>query len=201
MKEYIARGKSSHSTHSLNFTHTAQRVLILAQEEALRLQHTSIGTEHLLLGMLREAHSGAASVLCSLGLELEMARTMVEFISERGMHVVFGRINFTPLAKKVLEIAGEEARRFQYNVIMQYPESGSNNTQFGVARTTYLPASPAESVYLDISKRSGDFVIGTEHMLLALLDERDSVAAGILDSLGISVEVVYERIVQALCAM
>src|SRR5439155_357963 len=82
------------------FTERARRVLTLAQEEALRFNHNYIGTEHLLLGLVREGEGVAAKVLANLGVELNKVRSAVEFIIGRGDRAVMGEIGLTPRAKK-----------------------------------------------------------------------------------------------------
>ena len=93
------------------FTERARRVLTLAQEEAQRFNHNYIGTEHLLLGLVREGDGVAAKVLSNLGVELGKVRSAVEFIIGRGDRAVLGEIGLTPRAKKVIELAVDEARR------------------------------------------------------------------------------------------
>src|ERR671925_865853 len=99
------------------FTERARKVLSLAQEEAQRFQHNYIGTEHLLLGLVREGEGVAAKVLSNLGVELNKVRSAVEFIIGRGDRMVLGEISLTPRAKKVIELAVEEARRLNHNYI------------------------------------------------------------------------------------
>src|SRR6516165_1249450 len=92
------------------FTERARKVLSLAQEEARRFQHNSIGTEHLLLGLVREREGGAAKVLSNLGVELNKVRSAVEFIVGRGDRIVQGEIDFTQRVKKVIELAVDKVR-------------------------------------------------------------------------------------------
>ena len=99
------------------FTERARKVLSLAQEEAQRFQHTYIGTEHLLLGLVREGEGVAAKVLRTLGVELNKVRSAVEFIIGRGDRVVLGESGLTPRAKKVIELAVDEARRLNHHYI------------------------------------------------------------------------------------
>src|SRR5438874_7598813 len=99
------------------FTVRARKVLTLAQEEAQRLQHNYIGTEHLLLGLVREGEGLAAKVLTALDVDLDMARDRVEGIIGRGKRVVPGEIRLTPRAKKVIELAVDEARRLNHHYI------------------------------------------------------------------------------------
>ncbi len=81
------------------FTERARRVLTLAQEEAQRFNHNYIGTEHLLLGLVREGDGVAAKVLSNLGVELSKVRSAVEFIIGRGDRATVGEIGLTPRAK------------------------------------------------------------------------------------------------------
>src|SRR5438477_10496291 len=99
------------------FTERARRVLTLAQEEAQRFNHNCIGTEHLLLGLVREGDGVAAKVLANLGVELNKVRSAVEFIIGRGDRAVLGEIGLTPRAKKVIELAVDEARRLNHHYI------------------------------------------------------------------------------------
>ena len=91
------------------FTDRARRAVGLAQEEARRLNHDYIGTEHILLGLIQEGEGVAAKVLESLGISLEAVRQQVEKIIGRGQQAPSGHIPFTPRAKKVLELSVREA--------------------------------------------------------------------------------------------
>ncbi len=128
------------------FSERARRVLSLAQEEAQRFNHNYIGTEHILLGLARETEGVAARVLSNLGVELSKVRSAVEFIIGRGEKAVPGEIGLTPRAKKVIELAVDEARRLNHSYI------------------------------------------GTEHLLIGLMREGEGVAAGVLESLGVTLE-------------
>ncbi len=99
------------------FTERARNVLHLAQEEAQRLHHNYIGTEHLLLGLVREGEGVAGKVLTSLGVDLEKVRKAVEDIIGRGDRIVLGEIGLTPRAKKVIEFAVDEARHLNHHYI------------------------------------------------------------------------------------
>lgn len=138
------------------FTERARRVLTLAQEEALRFNHNYIGTEHLLLGLVREGEGVAAKVLSNMGVELNKVRSAVEFIIGRGDRAVMGDIGLTPRAKKVIELAVDEARRL------------------------------------------GHHYIGTEHLLLGLVREGEGIAAGVLESLGVSLDKVRAEVTRIL---
>ena len=133
------------------FSERARRVLSLAQEEAQRFNHNYIGTEHILLGLVREPEGVAARVLSNLNVELVKARSAVEFIIGRGERPTSGEIGLTPRAKKVIELAVDEARRLNHHYI------------------------------------------GTEHLLIGLMREGEGVAAGVLESLGVSLEKVREE--------
>jgi len=133
------------------FSERARRVLSLAQEEAQRFNHNYIGTEHILLGLVRETEGVAARVLSNLNVELVKVRSAVEFIIGRGERPTPGEIGLTPRAKKVIELAVDEARRLNHHYI------------------------------------------GTEHLLIGLMREGEGVAAGVLESLGVSLEKVREE--------
>jgi len=99
------------------FTAHARHVVVLAQEEARRLNHNYIGTEHILLGLLGERESVAFRVLESHGMTLEGARQEVLDRIGRGKHEPKGHIPFTPRAKKILELALREALQLKHNYI------------------------------------------------------------------------------------
>ena len=110
------------------FTERARQVVVLAQEEARTLAHNYIGTEHILLGLLREEEGMAARVLESLNITLEQTRQQVMRIIGRGEEVSAGQIPFTPRAKKVLELALREALSLGHNYI------GTEHILLGLAR-------------------------------------------------------------------
>ena len=99
------------------FSERARRVLSLAQEEAQRFNHNYIGTEHILLGLVRETEGVAARVLLNLNVEAVKVRSAVEFIIGRGERPTPGEIGLTPRAKKVIELAVDEARRLNHHYI------------------------------------------------------------------------------------
>jgi ATP-dependent Clp protease ATP-binding subunit ClpC len=99
------------------FTERARQVVVLAQEEARTLKHNYIGTEHILLGLLREEEGLAARVLESLDITTERVRSQVVRIVGSGEEVTSGQIPFTPRAKKVLELALREALSLGHNYI------------------------------------------------------------------------------------
>src|SRR5437660_4279187 len=98
-------------------TDRARRVVALAQEEARMLNHNYIGTEHILLGLIRESEGVAAKALESLGISLEAVRRQVKEIIGRGQQAPSGHIPFTPRAKKVLELSLREALQLGHNYI------------------------------------------------------------------------------------
>jgi ATP-dependent Clp protease ATP-binding subunit ClpC len=100
------------------FTERARQAIVLAQDEARRLKHNYIGTEHILLGLLREDEGLAARVLAELGVGIEDVRAhVIAEVGEGHEHVASGRIPFTPRAKKVLELALRESLRLGHNYI------------------------------------------------------------------------------------
>lgn len=134
-----------------------KQVLSLAQEEAIRLKHNYIGTEHLLLGLLRQEESVAARVLESLGVGLSKARTAVEYIIGPGTEPTApSDITLSPRTKKVIELAMDEARRL------------------------------------------GQGQAGSEHILLGIVREGQGIASGVIESSGVSLETVRERLLSAL---
>jgi ATP-dependent Clp protease ATP-binding subunit ClpC len=99
------------------FTDRARRAVVLAQEEARLLNHNYIGTEHILLGLLRGEEGVAAIALKTLGVSLEATRLRVEEIIGEGREMPPGHIPFTPRAKKVLELSLREALQLGHNYI------------------------------------------------------------------------------------
>jgi hypothetical protein len=92
------------------FDDDARRVLTLAQDEAQRFNHTHIGTEHLLLALIRQPESATARVLVDLGLDLAKVRTAVGFIVGRGDRAAHGEVGLTAGGKRAIELAIDEAR-------------------------------------------------------------------------------------------
>jgi len=138
------------------FTERARQVVYLAQEEAKRLNHPYIGTEHLLLGLIREGEGIAARTLQGLGIDLEKVRAEVEKVIGRGQGNLQAMPEFTPRAKKVSELAFAEARSLGHNYI------------------------------------------GTEHLLLGLIREREGIAARVLVNLGADLAKVRNQVIQLL---
>jgi ATP-dependent Clp protease ATP-binding subunit ClpC len=99
------------------FTDRARRAVVLAQEEARMLNHNYIGTEHLLLGLVREYDGVAGKALTSLGISLEAVRGQFEQTIGQGQATTRGHIPFTSRAKKVLELALREALQLGHNYI------------------------------------------------------------------------------------
>lgn len=99
------------------FTERAKTVLTLAQEEAERAHHSYIGTEHLLLGLLREVDCSAAQVLSNLGIEIGAVRQTIEAVLGKNERVIIQQIIPTSRVKKVIEIAFEESRRTGYSYV------------------------------------------------------------------------------------
>src|SRR5882757_3846260 len=99
------------------FTQRARRVLSLAQEEAERLRHNYIGTEHMLLGLLREEGGIAGRVLRDLGLEQHKVEELVEELTHAPALTTATTAELSPGTKRVLELAVDEARRLGYHYI------------------------------------------------------------------------------------
>jgi ATP-dependent Clp protease ATP-binding subunit ClpC len=129
------------------FTDRARQVLKLAQEEAQRFNHNYIGTEHLLLGLVREGDGVAAKVLGNMGVQLPKVRSAVEFIIGRGESMIMGEIGLTPRAKKVIELAVDEARRLNHHYI------GTEHLLLGLVREGEgIAAGVLESLGVNLEK-------------------------------------------------
>jgi ATP-dependent Clp protease ATP-binding subunit ClpC len=99
------------------FTDRARRVVVLAQEEARMLNHSFIGTEHILIALIDEGDGVGAKALESLGISLDTVRQQVEEIIGQGQQAPSGHIPFTPRAKKVLQLSLREAEQLGHNYI------------------------------------------------------------------------------------
>jgi ATP-dependent Clp protease ATP-binding subunit ClpC len=141
------------------FTDRARKVMALANQEAQRFNHDYIGTEHILLGLVKEGSGVGANVLKNLGVDLRRVRREVEQLIKHGPGMVtMGKVPHTPRAKRVIEYAIEESRGLNHNYV------------------------------------------GTEHLLLGLLREQDSVAAQVLIRLGLKLENVRAEVLDLLGA-
>ena len=175
------------------FTERAKKVLVYAQDEATRFNHTYIGTEHLLLGLLREGDGIAAKALGNLGVELNKVRSAVEFIIGRGEKVVVQDINLTPRAKRVIELAVEEARRLGHNYI------GTEHLLLGLVREGEgIAAGVLESLGVNLEKVRAQVVRvvsqGTaETKRPGRSQRRKSSSTPVLDSLGIDLTAAARR--------
>ncbi len=133
--------------------------MTLSKQEAQRFNHEYIGTEHVLLGLVKEGSGVAAAVLKNLNFDLEKIRLEVEKLLQIGPDMVtIGRLPQTPLAKKVIEYSFEEARNLNHNYV------------------------------------------GTEHILLGLLREREGVAFAVLPNIGLTLEQARREVVAQLAA-
>ena len=136
-----------------NFSSRVQMVIQFSREEALRLGHDYIGTEHLLLGLIREGEGIAVEILRNLGTDLdEIKRAVEDAVKSTGETMTIGNIPFTKRAEKILKMAYVEAEKYKSDII------------------------------------------GTEHLLLALVKEKDGVAAQVLLNFDISYEAVREEL-------
>ena len=134
------------------FTDGVKRVMQLAREESARLGHNYIGTEHLLLGIIKDGKGKAVTVLTNLGLSLETVKQSVEdYVATSGGTMTIGEVPFTPRAKQILEVAANEAKEMK--------------TQF----------------------------VDVEHLLLALLKDKEGVAAQILAAFGVDYKAAMEE--------
>ena len=165
------------------FSERARRVLSLAQEEAQRFNHNYIGTEHVLLGLVRETDGVAAKVLSNLSVELNKVRSAVEFIIGRGERSSPGEIGLTPRAKKVIELAVDEARRLNHHYI------GTEHLLIGLMREGEgVAAGVLESLGVNLDKVRAE----TSRILTQTVQQpqggsssRSSTKTPTLDQLGI----------------
>jgi ATP-dependent Clp protease ATP-binding subunit ClpC len=139
------------------FTDGARQVVVLAQDEARALRHNYIGTEHILLGLLREEEGVAARVLATLGVTAEEVRAQVVRIIGEGDEVVNGQIPFTPRSKKAVQLSLREM------IALQPPAW-----------------------------------IGTQHVLLGILDLKQGVAVEIFGELNVDLDTIRAEVLRAL---
>jgi ATP-dependent Clp protease ATP-binding subunit ClpA len=140
-----------------NFTPRAQQALGLARKEAERFNHNFVGTEHVLLGVIKLGQGVAVNVLQKIGLDLETVRSEVEKLVGTGPdQKMVGNIPYTPRVKRALSLAGKEAKALRH---------------------TY---------------------IGTEHILLGLLQEGDGVAARVLTNMKVDIKQIRQEVLKEL---
>src|SRR5437588_1641206 len=147
------------------FNDRAKRVLALAQDEAIRFNHNYIGTEHLLLGLVREGEGVAARVLDSLGVELSKVRTAVEFIIGRGDSTTSpSEITLSPRTKKVIELAIDEARKLGHSHV------GTEHLLLGLVRE-------GEGIASGVLESLGVSLEKVRHQVIATLGQQHPQAA------------------------
>jgi ATP-dependent Clp protease ATP-binding subunit ClpA len=152
------------------FTNRARIVMTLAQDEAQRLGHNYMGTEHLLLGLVREGEGVAAIALKRLGVSLDDARAAVLHIIGHGDRIVTGEIGLTPRAKKVIELAVDEARGMGHSYI------GTEHLLLGLVREGEgIAAGVLESRGVNLERARG-VVLQTLTSRGAALEETPSAA-------------------------
>jgi ATP-dependent Clp protease ATP-binding subunit ClpC len=175
----LASYQSTWSPHRFmsRFTEPAQRALSLATDEARRLQHPYVGTEHLLLGLLREGDGVAAQVLHQLWIETDQVRRALVYITTTYAQTHAA----TPPAAAEAEVETEAAP-------VTAPASGAEGAQPGEPAPLEIGLTPRARTVLalavDEAQRLHHDHVGTEHLLLALVREGEGLAAGILRTLG-----------------
>ncbi|BAS29121.1 ATP-dependent Clp protease ATP-binding subunit [Limnochorda pilosa] len=138
------------------FTERAQKVVVLSQEEARRLGHNVVGTEHILLGLVAEGEGVAARALQQMGISLNGVRAEVEKVIGRGENPPTGQIGFTPRAKRVLELAFDEARQLGHTYI------GTEHILLGLIRE-------GEGVAAQVLRNMGADLDGVRKQVVELL--------------------------------
>jgi ATP-dependent Clp protease ATP-binding subunit ClpC len=156
---YVVSLREQSEAMNYNFTDQVRKVLAMAREEAIRLNHNYVGTEHILLGLIREDKGAAAAVLASLAVDLKQLPEMVDDSARPGKpRFALGDLPYNSGAKKVLQFAMEEARNFGHGYV------GTEHLLLGLLR-----------------RRRGITLFG-------LLPEPKNIAADVLTRLGISLE-------------
>jgi ATP-dependent Clp protease ATP-binding subunit ClpC len=153
------------------FTDRARRVVVLAQEEARELGHNYIGTEHILLGLLREDDGLAARALAAMGIGLDAVRREVRQIIGPGEGEQAAHIPFTPRAKKVLELSLREALQFGHNYI------GTEHILLGLVRE-------GDGVAAQVLVKQGADLNRVRHEVIVLLHEQPEEEAGAAETPG-----------------
>ena len=163
------------------FSERARKVLSLAQEEAQKFDHNYIGTEHILLGLSREGDAIASRVLTNLGADLNKVRSAVEFVIGRGEKPSSSDIGLTPRAKKVIELAVDEARRLNHHYI------GTEHLLIGLLREGGGVASGVlESLGVTLEKvRAETNRVIAQNLSQAQSGSRSSNRTPTLDQLGV----------------
>jgi ATP-dependent Clp protease ATP-binding subunit ClpC len=162
------------------FSERARRVLTFAQEEAQHFNHSYIGTEHILLGLVREDEGIAAKVLLNLGVGLSKVRSAVEFIIERNEKPSTGEIGLTPRAKRVIELAIDEARSLGHNYI------GTEHLLLGLLREGEgIAASVLDSFGISLERARAEIVRVISQTTARSKPTRSTTRTPTLDQLGI----------------
>ena len=162
------------------FSESARKVLSLAQEEAQQFNHNYIGTEHILLGLVREQECVAAKVLVNLGVQLNKVRSAVEFIIGRGERAASGEIGLTPRAKKVIELSVDEARRLNHQYI------GTEHLLIGLLREgDGVAAGVLESLGVNLEKARAETTRLLSQSQSQAQSSRGAARTPTLDQLGV----------------
>ena len=151
------------------FTERARKVVLHAQKEAIRLRHNVVGTEHLLLGLVQEGEGIAGRALQGLEIDLSKVRSEVEKIIGIGDQMIIGEVPFTPRAKRVLEMAFDEARQLGHNYI------GTEHILLGLIRE-------GEGVAAQVLKNLGVDLENARKQVMSLLG--GAVGAGLSGKTG-----------------
>jgi ATP-dependent Clp protease ATP-binding subunit ClpC len=155
-----------------HFSADARRALAASEREAKLLRHRQVGTEHVLLGLLRVEDAVAARALRLLGVTYRKARRRIVRLVDVGGEAVDGRVSFTPRVREILEDA----------------YSGSNWVPLVVATSLDRAAPPTERATAPRLRMPGPRPVQTEELLLALLAHGEGVAAAVLESFGVDLE-------------
>lgn len=172
-RQRVTPGEAIKNEPFRSFTERAKQVMALAADEAQRLEHNYIGTEHMLLGLVGEGEGVAAQVLDSFGLRLDKVRSEIVSIlkqSQKKSNPVLGKLK-TVMMQGEIVLAGREA------------------VLTGRAKKVIELA-------VDEARSLGQKYIGTEHLLLGILREGDGLAVGVMENLGTDLEKVRDEILR-----
>lgn len=174
-RQRVATGENAKKESFKNFTERARHVMALAVDEALRLEHYYVGTEHMLLGLVSEGEGVAAHVLSNFGIELDKTRNEISSILKQGQeksNPVLSKIK-TAMMQGEIVLAGRQA-------------------------VLTRRAKKVIELAVDEARSLGHHYIGSEHLLLGILREGEGLAVRVMKSLEVDLEKVRSEILQSL---
>ncbi len=174
-RQRVSTGENAKKEPFRNFTERARHVMALAVDEARRLEHNYVGTEHMLLGLVSEGEGVAAHVLSSFGVELDKTRNEIVSMLKHGQE------KSNPVLSKI------KTAMLQGEIVF----AGRQAALTGRAKKVM-------SLAVDEARSLGHQYIGSEHLLLGILREGEGLAVGVLENLGVDLEKVRSETIQML---